>query len=92
MKDLIGSRGMPMTREQIEAEARRLPREERARLAEALISSLDEEGEVEREWAAEIRRRVQELRSGAVETISAEEVFAELDELLEPGERWMDRT
>lgn len=74
---------MPMTREQIEAEARRLPREERARLAEALISSLDEEGEVEREWAAEIRRRVQELRSGAVETISAEEVFAELDELLE---------
>lgn len=92
MKDLIGSRGMPMTREQIEAEARRLPREERARLAEALISSLDEEVEVEREWAAEIRRRVQELRSGAVETISAEEVFAELDELLEPGERWMDRT
>ena len=74
---------MPMSREQIEAEARRLPREERARLAEALISSLDEEVEVERAWADEIRRRVQELRNGTVETISAEDVFAELDDLLE---------
>ena len=73
---------MAMKREQIEAEARRLPRDERARLAEALISSLDEEAEVEEAWAVEIRRRVEELRSGAVEGIPADEVFAELDELL----------
>ena len=73
---------MAMKREQIEDEARRLPRDERARLAEALISSLDEEAEVERAWDVEIRRRVDELRSGAVEGISADEVFAELDEIL----------
>jgi len=73
---------MAMKREQIEAEARRLPRDERARLAEALISSLDEEAEVERAWAIEIRRRVEELRSGAVEGIPADEVFAEIAELL----------
>lgn len=60
-----------------------LPREERARLAETLISSLDEEGEVERAWNEEIRRRLQELDAGSVETVSAEEVLAELDELVE---------
>ena len=73
---------MPLTREQLEVEARHLPRDERARLAEALIASLDEETEVERAWRVEIRRRVEELESGAVKTIPAEEVFAELDELL----------
>ena len=73
---------MPLTREQLEVEARHLPRDERARLAEALIASLDEEAEVERAWRVEIRRRVEELESGAVKTIPAEEVFAELDDLL----------
>jgi len=73
---------MAMKREQIEAEARRLPREERARLAEALIASLDEDAELEEAWNAEIRRRVEELRSGAVTSLPAEEVFAELDDLL----------
>ena len=73
---------MAMKREQIEAEARRLPREDRARLAEALISSLDDEAEVERAWEVEIRRRVEELRTGAVSGIPAEEVFAEIDDLL----------
>jgi len=72
---------MAITREQLEAEARRLPKEERARLAEALIASLDEEAEVERAWVEEIRRRVAELRSGDVVAIPADEVFAELDEL-----------
>jgi putative addiction module component (TIGR02574 family) len=69
-------------REHIEAEALRLPREERARLAEALISSLDEESEIEKAWSAEIKRRLQDLRSGAVQSIPADEVFAELDDLL----------
>lgn len=73
---------MATTREQLEAEARRLPREERARLAEALISSLDEEAEIERAWSEEIRRRLGELESGSVSTVPAEEVFEELDELL----------
>jgi putative addiction module component (TIGR02574 family) len=74
---------MAMKREQIEAEARRLPRRERALLAEALISSLDDEAEVEQAWAEEIARRVEDLNSGRVKSIPAEEVFAELDGLFE---------
>ena len=73
---------MAMRREQVEAEARRLPREERARLAEALIASLDEEAEIEQAWSAEIARRVEELRRGTVDAIPAKEVFAELEGLL----------
>ena len=68
--------------EELEARARELPREERARLAETLISSLDEEAEVERAWNEEIRRRLQELDAGSVETVSGEEVLAELDQLV----------
>ena len=44
---------------------------------------MDEESEVERAWNAEIRRRVAELDAGTVETIPAEQVFAELNALLE---------
>ena len=77
---------MPMAREELEARARQLPREERARLAEALISSLDEEAEVERAWDEEIRRRLQELDAGSVETVPGEEVLAELDKLVEAAQ------
>lgn len=73
----------PVTREQLEVEALNLPRDERARLAEALISSLDEEAEIELAWQEEIKRRVAELDAGTVKTIPAEQVFAELDALLE---------
>lgn len=79
----MGEDLMPMTREELEARARQLPREERARLAETLISSLDDEAEVERAWDEEIRRRLQELDAGSVETVPGEEVFAELDKLVE---------
>ena len=73
---------MAMRREEVEAAARRLPREDRARIAEAMIASLDEEAEVERAWADEIARRVGELRGGQVSLVSAEAVFAELDEIV----------
>ncbi len=72
----------PLTREQLEVEARSLPRDERARLVEALLGSLDEEAEIEEAWRIEVRRRDEELKSGAVEGIPAERVFAELDELV----------
>lgn len=71
-----------MTREELEGQARELPREDRARLAEALIQSLDDEAEVERAWEEEIRRRLGELRNGTVETIPVEEVLAELEDLV----------
>ena len=73
----------PITRERLEVEARSLPREERARLAEALLASLEEEAEIERAWRAEIGRRASELDSGSVQAIPAEQVFAEIDEILQ---------
>jgi putative addiction module component (TIGR02574 family) len=76
----VGSR--PVTRERLEVEARSLPREERARLAEALLASLEEEAEIEQAWREEIRRRSAELDAGTVEAIPAEQVFAEIDEIL----------
>lgn len=72
----------PLTREQLEVEARNLPREERARLAEALLASLEEEAEIEQAWREEVRRRAAELDAGTVEAIPAEQVFSEIEELL----------
>jgi putative addiction module component (TIGR02574 family) len=67
-----------MTNLDIEAEALKLPSHERARLAELLIASLDEEDEWAQAWAAEAERRYEELKSGAVTGVPAEEVFARL--------------
>jgi putative addiction module component (TIGR02574 family) len=68
--------------DEIESSALQLPRAERARLAERLIASLDEDLAVEESWRIEVRRRVEELQSGAVPSIPGEQVFQELDELL----------
>lgn len=67
--------------ETVESAALQLPRAERTRLAERLIASLEEDTEVEQAWAEEIRRRVEELRTGGVEPIPGEQVFAELKSL-----------
>ena len=53
------------------SEALALPPDERADVAVTLLESLEEpedEG-VEQAWAEEIRRRIQEVESGAVQTI-----------------------
>lgn len=73
---------MSLTAEQIESEALSLPTDARARIALALIESLDEDAEVERAWQEEVQRRLDDLRSGRVQGIPAEEVFAEIDALL----------
>ncbi|HEU4560117.1 MAG TPA: addiction module protein [Longimicrobium sp.] len=62
----------------VEAEALKLPSHERARLAEVLIASLDEEDEIAEAWADEAERRYEELRSGKVQGIPADEVFAKI--------------
>ncbi len=61
----------------LEAKALKLPPEERARLAERLISSLDQESDADSEelWIREADRRLEELESGAVAAISAERVM-----------------
>jgi len=64
--------------EQIERELLRLPASERARLAERLIASLDEDSEMDRAWAEEVRRRDGELDSGAVQSLPLEDSLRDL--------------
>lgn len=71
-----------LTREQLEVEARNLPRDERARLAEALLASLDEEAEIERAWHDAVQRRIEDLDAGTVQPIPGRDVLAELDEIV----------
>ncbi|HEX9812700.1 MAG TPA: addiction module protein [Burkholderiales bacterium] len=60
----------------IEDEALHLSEEERAKLAQRLLLSLDAptEAEVEEDWLIEARRRARELDEGLVQPVSAEEV------------------
>ena len=53
-------------------EALKLPSEARAGLAGSLLESLDQDtdADVEEAWAIEIARRLEDIRSGAVKTIS----------------------
>lgn len=61
----------------LEARALKLSRKERARLAQRLISSLDQELEADAEelWLREAERRLSELKSGKVTGIPAEKVI-----------------
>jgi len=58
-----------MTRDQLEAAVLQLSASERARLAERLIASLDEDAELELEWQAEAERRDDEITSGQAKGI-----------------------
>jgi putative addiction module component (TIGR02574 family) len=62
---------------QIESKALKLSPVERARLAERLISSLDEEVDADAEviWVREAERRLGELRAGKVRGKAAATVF-----------------
>lgn len=69
--------------EKIESEVLHLSVAERARLAKLLIASLDDEPledpvEVEKAWGQEIYQRLEQIRSGKVELLPAEEVIEEL--------------
>ena len=61
---------------EVESRALRLPRRERARLAQRLISSLDQEvsPDVDKLWLQEADRRLRELKSGRAAGIPAEKV------------------
>lgn len=72
---------MPHTLAEIEQQARDLPAQERARLALALIQSLepaDEGVDVEEAWRIEVEARWASIERGTEETIAAPEVFAEI--------------
>ncbi len=65
---------------EIEKQAQNLPAKERARLALALIESLDQGEEIDAEelWLDEAERRLEDYRAGRVEAIPANEVFEKI--------------
>ena len=63
---------MKVSPEELQAELLQLPPDVRARLAEALLSSLEEaDTELDFAWGDEAERRSDELRSGRVAPIPA---------------------
>ncbi|HVB46819.1 MAG TPA: addiction module protein [Burkholderiales bacterium] len=67
--------------EELSHKARALPPEDRVRLAEELLASV-QEVDAEAAWEEEIKRRIAEIGSGKAKLIPAEEVFAEVRRLL----------
>lgn len=69
---------MPDIVAELSQRARELAPEDRARLAEELLASLegDLEPEVDAAWDEELRKRITEVGSGAVQLVPADEVFA----------------
>lgn len=67
----------------LEQQARTLPPEERAHLAEVLLESLQDSAlsGIETEWQREIEQRVAAYDRGEVQTYPAEDVFAEAKRL-----------
>jgi putative addiction module component (TIGR02574 family) len=60
-----------MSTEELLAQVLRLPRHQRARFAEELLSSLEEPNteEVAAAWAGELERRSREVAEGKVQTV-----------------------
>lgn len=52
--------------------------DERAVVANALLESIEDTSDVDDAWRVEVSKRLQEMRSGAVEMIDADELFVEL--------------
>jgi Putative addiction module component len=65
--------------EELSARARALPAEDRARLAEELLASLQDDpaSEADAAWDLEIRRGAEQVRRGTAKLVSAEDVHAE---------------
>ena len=60
-------------------EAGSLPVEERTILVDSLLRSLNPpELDIDKKWAAVARRRLEDIRSGTVETVPGEEIFERL--------------
>ena len=65
-----------MNTKQLINEAVSLPVEERALVIDSLLRSLNQpKSDIDKIWAKEAKRRLNELRSGRVKAIPGEEVF-----------------
>ena len=74
---------MKASLDKVATDALQLPTQDRAALAQVLLQSLDDQAaedpaEVRRAWEAEVERRVEDILSGRVEEIPAEEALARL--------------
>ena len=71
--------------DQLTAEAMKLSLRDRVQLAQRLVSTIDDEVEVDTEalWFAEAERRLEELRSGKVQGIDSENAFRTAREALD---------
>ncbi len=68
-----------MKTEDLLREIESLPVEERARVADSVLKSLNPpEAEIDKKWAEVAKRRLKEVWSGTVKPISGEEVFEEI--------------
>lgn len=74
-----------MTLTQIQEEVRRLSADERAKLAQEILTDLDEvtPEENERIWLDESEKRLQAMKNGELPLIDAKTVFAKADALLD---------
>ncbi len=71
---------MPSTLEIIH-EAEALPVEDRTLVVESLLRTLNQpDPEIEKQWLVVAKRRLEELRSGKVKAVPAEEVFARIQQ------------
>ena len=75
---------MPNLLEKLENEVLRLSPQERAFLADRLLSSLDGDvlDDVDAAWITEAEKRYQKYKEGKREGVDAKEVFAEADRVL----------
>ena len=63
--------------------AKSLPIEQRARLAEQILATLDPQDEdVDAAWDEEIRKRIEEIETGTVKTVPSEQAFAQVRQAL----------
>lgn len=75
---------MAATIKQLKQALLKLSKQERAFLADRLLSSLDGEvlSEVDAAWVAEAERRFQEYKSGKRQVLSAQDVFTEAERVM----------
>ena len=64
--------------DRVQADALRPSVNERARLAQRLLASLDEDATVEHAWDVEVERRIGEIENGTVRMIPIAEALAQL--------------
>lgn len=78
---------MARTVQELEAEIRELAVADRDRLLRDLVASLDgtPDGEIEAAWLAEAQKRHEELRSGKVKAVPADEVIRKARARLKHG-------